>query len=68
MVGAFALAMAVGLQVPWLRDFFAAEIPGPAVWALVAACLAAGVALLAAVRAVPWIARAEGAAQPEPDP
>jgi len=59
MVAGFALALVGGLQVPWLRDFFELEVPGADVWALVVACLAVGVALLVAVRRVPWLARIE---------
>ena len=60
MVGAFACALVGGLHVPWLRDFFAAEVPSADVWAVVAACLAAGIAALAGVRRIPWLARMEG--------
>jgi cation-transporting P-type ATPase E len=59
MVAGFALALVGGLQVPWLRDFFELEVPGPDVWALTAACLVVGVVLLASVRRVPWLARIE---------
>jgi cation-transporting ATPase E len=59
MVAGFALALVGGLRVPWLRAFFELEVPGADVWALVAACLAVGVALLVAVRRVPWLARIE---------
>ncbi len=60
MVAGFGAVLVLGIQVPWLRDFFAAVEPSPAVWAVVAACLAAGVAALLAVRRIPWLARIEG--------
>jgi P-type E1-E2 ATPase len=66
MVGGFAAVLAGGLQVPWLREFFAAEIPSADVWALVAACLAAGVALMLAVRRIPRLARIEAGEESGP--
>ena len=55
MAAGFGGALVLGIEVPWLRDFFAAVQPGAATWGVVAACLAAGVAALAAVRRVPWL-------------
>lgn len=60
MVGAFALAFVAGLQIPPLREFFAVEVPGADVWLAVGALLAAGIALLLAVRRIPALARREG--------
>jgi P-type E1-E2 ATPase len=62
MVAAFAGALVAGLQVPFLRDFFAAEVPSADVWLLAAGCIAAGAALLVSVRRVPWLARMEAGA------
>ena len=62
MVAAFAALLVLGIQLPWLRDFFAAVQPSADVWAVVAACLAVGIAALAGVRRVPWLARIEGGA------
>jgi hypothetical protein len=59
MVAAFALALTAGLRVAPLRRFFAAEVPHPSVWGVVAACLAAGILALVAVRRIPWLARRE---------
>ena len=59
MVAAFAAALLGGLHVPALRSFFDLEVPGADVWALVAGCLAVGVALLIAVRRVPALRRIE---------
>jgi magnesium-transporting ATPase (P-type) len=60
MVGAFALALVIGLQIPPLRDFFAVEVPSADVWLAVGALLAAGIALLLGVRRIPPLARWEG--------
>ena len=59
MVAAFALVLVVGMKVPWLRDYFAAVEPTTDVWIAVAACLAAGIAALLAVRRIPWLKRIE---------
>ena len=59
MVAGFAAVLVGGLQIPVLRDFFAAEVPSPDVWLMVAACLAGGILLLVGVRRVPWLARIE---------
>jgi cation-transporting P-type ATPase E len=59
MVAGFAAVLVLGLQVPFLRDFFAAEVPSPDVWLMVAGCLAAGILLLVVVRRLPWLARIE---------
>ncbi|MBJ7454807.1 MAG: HAD-IC family P-type ATPase [Thermoleophilia bacterium] len=59
MCASFGAALVLGIQVPWLRDWFAAVEPAPRTWAVVAACLAAGVVALAAVRRIPWLARIE---------
>ncbi len=59
MVAAFLAGIAVGLQIPWLRDFFAIPVPGPTGWAIIAACTAAGIGLLVAVRRIPWLNRLE---------
>jgi cation-transporting P-type ATPase E len=67
MVAAFAAAFTIGLQIPVLRDFFAIEVPTSDAWWAIAACSAAGIALLVAVRRVPWLARME-AGPPEERP
>jgi cation-transporting P-type ATPase E len=59
MVAGFAAVLVGGLQIPVLRDFFAAEVPSPDVWLMVAACLTGGILLLVGVRRVPWLARIE---------
>jgi magnesium-transporting ATPase (P-type) len=59
MVAGFALAFTVGLQIPALRDFFAIEVPTESAWVVIAACSAAGWALLEAVRRVPALRRIE---------
>jgi magnesium-transporting ATPase (P-type) len=59
MVAAFAGVLALGVQIPWLRDFFAAVPPSASVWATVAACLAGGMMVLLAIRRVPWLNRIE---------
>ena len=59
MVAAFGALLVLGIQLPWLRGFFAAVQPTAGVWAVVAACLAGGIAALAAVRRVPWLVRVE---------
>jgi hypothetical protein len=64
MVAGFALALVLGLQVPFLRDYFALTRPPAEVWWLVGATLAAGIAALVAVRRIPWLARREGADPP----
>ena len=56
---AFVAALVGGLHVPALRSFFDLEVPGADVWALVAGCLAIGIALLIAVRRVPALRRIE---------
>jgi cation-transporting ATPase E len=66
MVGLFALLLTAGLQVPFLRDFFALTEPSGAVWAAVALSLLAGIAALVGVRRIPWLARREGADPPVP--
>jgi cation-transporting ATPase E/undecaprenyl-diphosphatase len=59
MVAFFATALTLGLQIPGLREFFAVERPEPSTWAVVAACTAAGVVLLAIARRVPALRRIE---------
>ena len=60
MVAAFALVFTLGLQVEALRDFFAVEVPTRGRLAgSIAACSAAGIVLLEAVRRIPWLARIE---------
>ena len=59
MVAAFALVFTLGLQVAALRDFFAVEVPTTDAWWVIAACSAGGIALLVAVRRIPWLARME---------
>ena len=59
MVAVLGALLVLGIQLPWLRWFFAAVQPSADVWAVVAACLAAGIAALAAVRRVPWLVRVE---------
>ena len=59
MVAAFALAFTLGLQIEALRDFFAVEVPTADAWWVIAACSAGGIALLVAVRRIPWLARME---------
>jgi hypothetical protein len=59
MVAAFALVFTLGLQIEALRDFFAVEVPTADAWWVIAACSAAGLALLVAVRRIPWLARME---------
>ena len=66
MVALFALLLTAGLQVPFLRDFFALTVPSGAVWAAVALSLVAGIAALVGVRRIPWLARREGADPPDP--
>ncbi len=58
MCASFGAVLVLGIQVPWLRDCFAAVEPAPGTWAVVAACLAAGVAALMA-RAADPMARAD---------
>jgi magnesium-transporting ATPase (P-type) len=64
MVALFAVALVGGLQVPFLRDFFAMEEPAADVWLAVGLSLLAGIAALVAVRRIPWLARREGAEPP----
>jgi len=59
MVAAFLVGITVGLQIPWLREFFAIPMPGPTGWAIIAGCSAAGILLLLAVRRIPWLNRLE---------
>ncbi len=59
MVAAFAAALTVGLQIPWLRDFFALEEPTSDVWWTVGATLLVGIAIMSSVRRIPWLARRE---------
>ena len=67
MVAAFALIFTLGLQVEALRDFFAVEVPTSDAWWVIAACSAAGIALLVAARRIPWLARMEaGPDEPQP--
>ena len=54
-----AVLVTTGMGLAILRDFFAAEVPSPDVWLMVAACLAGGILLLMGVRRVPWLARIE---------
>lgn len=65
MVAAFALALVLGLQIPFMRDYFALTRPPAEVWAAVALTLLAGIAVLLGVRRIPWLARREGADPPE---
>jgi cation-transporting ATPase E len=71
MVAAFALVFTLGLQIEALRDFFAVEVPTTDAWWVIAGCSAAGIALLVAVRRIPWLARMEAGPPdergPEPD-
>ncbi|MGD9696267.1 MAG: cation-translocating P-type ATPase [Thermoleophilia bacterium] len=66
MVGAFAAALLGGLRVPFLRDFFAVSRPGGGSWLVVAACVAAGIAVLLAMRRIPWLARIEAGDRRDP--
>jgi hypothetical protein len=59
MVAAFAAVLVVGIQVPWLRGYFAAVEPTGEVWLAVGACLLVGVAGLLAVRRIPRLSRWE---------
>ena len=59
MVAGFALVFTIGLQIPGLRDFFAVEIPTGSSWIAIAACSAAGIALLALMRRIPALRRIE---------
>jgi cation-transporting P-type ATPase E len=59
MVAFFVAALTVGLAVPFLRDFFAVVQPESSTWAVVAACAAVGVAMLAVARRVPALRRIE---------
>ncbi|MGD9572771.1 MAG: HAD-IC family P-type ATPase [Thermoleophilia bacterium] len=59
MVAAFAAALTIGLQIPWLRDFFALEEPTADVWWTVAAVLVVGIVVMSSVRRIPWLARRE---------
>jgi len=64
MVAAFALALVLGLQVPFFRDYFALTEPSGDTWAAVAISLALGIVALVSVRRIPWLARREGAEPP----
>ena len=66
MVAAFALALVLGLRVPFFRDYFALVRPSGEVWWAVGLTLLAGIAVLLGVRRIPWLARREGADPPEP--
>jgi magnesium-transporting ATPase (P-type) len=66
MVALFALALTAGLQMPFMKDYFALTEPPADVWAAVGVSLAAGIAALVAVRRIPWLARREGADPVEP--
>jgi cation-transporting P-type ATPase E len=55
MVVLFASALTLGLQIEFLRDFFAVVRPEIGTWAVVAGCTVVGVALLAAARWVPFL-------------
>ncbi len=59
MVAGFAVALIGGLYLPFLRDFYEAEIPTPAQWVAIAATVAAGSLLLLAVRRIPFLRRIE---------
>lgn len=59
MVALFAVALTIGLEIPWLRDFFAVSRPDASTWGVVAACAATGTILLAVVRRVPALRRIE---------
>lgn len=59
LVAGFALAFTAGLWAGPLRAFFAVEVPAPGTWAVVAACVAGGLALLAIPRRVPALRRLE---------
>ncbi|HJZ62123.1 MAG TPA: HAD-IC family P-type ATPase [Miltoncostaeaceae bacterium] len=59
MVGGFALALTLGLRVPWLRNFFEVAWPSGDVWVVTALSAAAGLAVLVLVlRAERWRNRA----------
>ena len=59
MVTAFAAALALGIQLPWLRNFFAVVEPSREIWAVVGASLTAGILSLLAVHRIPWLVRVE---------
>jgi cation-transporting P-type ATPase E len=46
MVAGFALALTLGLRVPWLRSFFKVAWPSPAVWVVTGISTLAGLAVL----------------------
>ncbi len=71
MVAIFAGLLVAGIEVPWLRDYFAAVQLSVSVWAVVGACVAVGILAVAGVRRIPWLARIEGGAavgEPLPSP
>ena len=59
MIAGFLVAIPIGLMIPWLREFFALPWPEPEAWAAAIGCSAVGVALLLAVRRIPWLTRIE---------
>jgi magnesium-transporting ATPase (P-type) len=65
MVAGFALALVLGLQIPFLRDYFALTRPPAEVWWAACLTLLAGIAVLVSVRRIPWLARREGADPPD---
>ncbi len=66
MVGAFAVLLTVGLQVPFLRHFFQVGIPTASQWALIGGVVAVGILALLAVRRIPWLRRMEDPAPAVP--
>jgi cation-transporting P-type ATPase E len=65
MVAGFLIAIPVGLAIPPLREFFALPVPSPQAVATSLVCTLAAIALLEAVRRVPWLNRLE---EPPPAP
>lgn len=59
MVAFFAAALTVGLQVKFLRDFFAVVRPEMSTWAVVGVATAVGALLLALARRVPALRKIE---------